>query len=180
MVPVIRTVASALRALGRPVVIDPILVSSTGFRVLRGTSIHALVNDLLPLATLVTPNIPEAEALVGFPLETEADAKAAARRIQEMGAKAVLLKGGHGTGDVVTDLLLDGRTWFRFTHPRIESRSTHGTGCALSAAVTAWLARGEPLNDAVERAIAFVTRAIERAPGLGAGNGPLGHRAAAK
>lgn len=177
-VPAIRTVAALLGKRPRPLVVDPVMVSKSGARLLRTSSIEALLKELLPLAELVTPNLPEAAVLAGFAIHSEDDAKAAARRIQAFGARAVLIKGGHGTGATVVDGLLDGRTWRRFEHERIESRHTHGTGCTLSAAITAFLARGETLPEAVEHGLEFVSRAIRLAPGLGEGAGPLGHHAA--
>jgi hydroxymethylpyrimidine/phosphomethylpyrimidine kinase len=126
----------------------------------------------------VTPNLPEASVLAGLPIRDEADAKLAARRIQAMGPRAVLITGGHAEGPVVVDGLLDGRTWLRFTAPRIETTSTHGTGCTLSSAIAAHLARGADVPEAVTLAIAYVRRALALAPGLGAGAGPLGHHRA--
>ena len=177
-VPLIRLVAQELRKHGAPVVLDPVMVGKSGARLLRPAALHALVRLLLPGATVITPSIPEAEILIGAPIQSEADAKAAARRIQELGPRAVLLKGGYRQGDRVMDGFLDGRTWHRFEGPRLQTTSTHGSGCTLASAIAAYLARGETLPDAVEKAIRFVRLAIEHAPGLGAGRGPLGHRAA--
>ncbi len=177
-VPVIRLLATLLPPAGVPIVLDPVMVAKSGVKLLRATSFDALKHELLPIASLVTPNLPEASALAGFPIRGEKDAKAAARIIQSMGPRAILIKGGHAEGDVVVDGLLDGRTWRRFEGPRQRTAATHGTGCTLSSAIASYLARGETLEDAVEKGIAFVRRAIERAPGIGAGHGPLGHRAA--
>lgn len=179
-VPSVRAVAMLLRRETVPIVIDPLLVSKSGTRLLRSTSLSALIQELFPMAALVTPNLPEASVLAGFPIRSEADVKAAARKIQALGPRAVLIKGGHGEGPDVVDSLLDGRMWHRFSNPRIESRSTHGTGCALSSAIAAYFARGETLPEAVEAGIGFVRRAIALAPGLGAGNGPLAHRKAGR
>jgi hydroxymethylpyrimidine/phosphomethylpyrimidine kinase len=187
-VPAIRVVSAHLRRVAAasgpggapPVVLDPVMVAKSGARLLRATSVSSLLRDLLPVASLVTPNLPEASVLAGFPIRSEADVKAAARRIQSLGAQAVLIKGGHGEGAEVVDGLLDGRTWHRFTHERIETVHTHGTGCTLSSAIAAFLARGENLPDAVERALDYVHRAVCLAPGLGGGHGPLGHREAGR
>jgi hydroxymethylpyrimidine/phosphomethylpyrimidine kinase len=177
-IPVIRTIAAGLRRTPAPVVLDPVMMSRGGTRLLRATSVSSLIKDLLPRASIVTPNLPEASLLAGFPIRNEVDAKRAARVIQALGPQAVLIKGGHGEGAEVVDGLLDGRTWHLFQTSRLETRHTHGTGCALSSAITAHLARGETLPDAVEKALRFVRKAIEEAPGLGSGQGPIGHRAA--
>ena len=132
-------------------------------------------DTLLPMATLLTPNLPEAEVLAGFPVRTEADMRRAAERLAGFGTRAVLLKGGHLEGDTVVDLLFhDGRI-DRFEDRRIASRSTHGTGCTLASAIAAGLAQKMDLKDAVARARAYVRQAIESAPGFGRGHGPLNH-----
>jgi hydroxymethylpyrimidine/phosphomethylpyrimidine kinase len=137
-----------------------------------------LIHELLPLASLITPNLPEASVLAGFAIRNEADAKRAARAIQGLGPRAVLIKGGHSEGSEIVDGLLDGRTWHLYHHERLETVHLHGVGCTLSAAITAWLARGETLPEAVARGLDYVHLAIAAAPGLGSGCGPLGHRAA--
>jgi hydroxymethylpyrimidine/phosphomethylpyrimidine kinase len=130
---------------------------------------------LLPMAALLTPNLPEAEVLVDFPVRVEADMKRAAERLVALGAKAVLMKGGHLAGDRVVDLLFhDGRI-DRFEDARILSRNTHGTGCTLASATAAGLAQKMSLRDAVARARAYVRDAIATAPGYGQGHGPLNH-----
>lgn len=179
-IPVIRAIAAELRRSPAPVVLDPVMISRDGARLLRTTSVSSLIKDLLPRAAIVTPNLPEASLLAGFPIRNEADAKRAARGIQALGPQAVLIKGGHGEGPTVVDGLLDGRTWRLFQTPRLGTRHTYGSGCALSAAIAAWLARGETLPEAVERALKFVRRAIEEGSELGSGQGPIGHRAAGK
>ena len=155
-------------------VMDPVMVSTSGARLLDPDAEASLVTRLVPLATLITPNLHEAAILVGSPIETVEHMSVAARRLVELGADAALIKGGHLEGDAV-DLLWDGvdeRVWRR---PRIDTTHTHGTGCTLSAAAAAGLACGVSVHDAVERAIRFVVRAIESAPGLGGGHGPLNH-----
>ena len=168
-------VADAIEAhrLGR-YVLDPVLVATSGDRLLDPDAEASLVTRLLPLATLVTPNLHEAGVLVGDPLDTLGHMRQAARRLVELGAGAALVTGGHLEGDAV-DVLWDGdaeRIWRR---PRIDTAHTHGTGCTLSAAAAAGLALGASVTDAVDRAIRFVVRAIETAPGLGSGHGPLNH-----
>ena len=135
----------------------------------------ALRNTLLPMATLLTPNLPEAEVLVGFPVRDEAGMRRAAERLAALGAKAVLMKGGHLDGDVVVDLLFQDGRFHRFEDRRIASRHTHGTGCTLASATAAGLAQKMSLVDAFTRARRYVRRAIETAPGYGRGHGPLNH-----
>lgn len=168
-VPAVRTVARALAELSAPVVVDPAFAPTSGVRLLRPSVLEAVVHGLLPGAALVTLNIPEASALAGFAIRSEADAKTAARRIQALGPAAVLLTGGSAEGPTVVDGLLDGRTWHRFEAPRKDARPACGAGGLLSAAVTAWLAGGETLPDAVARAFAFVHRILDA--GWGADQG---------
>jgi hydroxymethylpyrimidine/phosphomethylpyrimidine kinase len=161
--PVVRLVAASLARRGVPAVVDPVLVTRSGPRHLAAPSWAAFLGELLPAAALVTPNLPEASLLAGFPIRGEADAKRAARVIQAHGPRAVLIKGGHAEGAILVDGLLDGRTWRAFAGPRIGDSPVPGAGDALSAAITAYLARGETLPDAVEHGIAFVRRAITAA-----------------
>ncbi len=177
-VPVIRLLASELAALAVPVVLDPEMTGPGEVRLLRRTSLSALVRELLPAVSLVTPNLPEASVLAGFPIRDEEDAKRAARAIQSLGPRAVLIKGGRAEGDEVVDGLLDGWTWSTCRRPRLGGRHVHGVGGTLSAALAAFLAKGETLPDAVTRALAYTHRALAAAPGLTAGFGPLGHREA--
>lgn len=176
---VIGTVASVLKkqAAGVPLVVDPVMVAKGGHRLLLGEAEAALRDTLLPMAALLTPNLPEAEALVGFPVRDEAGMRRAAERLLSLGSKAVLMKGGHLAGDRVVDLLFHAGRVDRFEDARIESRSTHGTGCTLASAIAAGLAQKMPLYDAVARARTYVRRAIETAPGFGRGHGPLNHAA---
>jgi len=172
----VSTVARAIRDLRLAnYVMDPVMVATSGDRLLDADAESALAQELLPLATLVTPNLHEAEILTGASVTTLEEMGTAARRLVEMGAGAALVKGGHlGKGEAV-DLLWDGSgeaTWHRV---RMETPHTHGTGCTLSAAVAAGLARGLPLPESVEHAVDFVARAISTAPGLGAGHGPVNH-----
>lgn len=166
-VPVIRLVARDLSAAGVPVVIDQPVATRAGAPLLRSTSATAFLRELLPLANLVTPNLPEASLLAGFPIRGEGDAKRAARAIQQLGPRAVLIKGGHADGDIVVDGLLDGRTWSTFRHPRLQVERPEGAGGLVSAAVAAYLARGETLPEAVAAALDFVHRELAAACGAG-------------
>lgn len=171
---IVRVVARAVKVRKSPVVVDPVMLSSHGRALLPEAAVAVLRDELLPRAALVTPNLPEAEALTGCAIRTEEDLRRAACLLREMGARAVLIKGGHRAGDA-TDVLFDGAEWHEYPAPRIQSRHTHGTGCTYSAAIAAGLARGDALVDAVARAKRFVHEAIRTAPGLGGGAGPLNH-----
>ncbi len=174
---VIETVADSLRrrAPGVPLVVDPVMVAKGGHRLLLNAAETALRDVLLPMAALLTPNLPEAEVLAGFPVRTEADMRRAAEHLAGLGARAVLMKGGHLEGDHVVDLLFHEGRFDRFEDARIASRSTHGTGCTLASAIAAGLAQKMSLLDSVARARAYVRAAIETAPGFGRGHGPLNH-----
>jgi len=163
-------------ARGVPVIVDPVMVAKGGAPLLSNEANSALRLRLVPRAALLTPNAPEAEALTGLSVRGPEDLGPAADALLAMGAGAVLLKGGHLEGDTVVDLLrtADG-VERRFESPRIDSRNTHGTGCTLASAIAAGIADGLRLEDAVARARAYVIRAIETAPGLGKGHGPLNH-----
>lgn len=171
---IVRVVAQAAADWKFPLVVDPVLVSKHAHALLPPDAIDALRAELLPRAALLTPNIPEAEALTGMAIRGDDELRRAACRLREMGARAVLIKGGHREGDA-TDVLFDGTHWHEFAARRLETRHTHGTGCTYSAAITAGLARGESLVDAVARAKRFVHEAIRTSPGLGSGAGPLNH-----
>ena len=168
-------VAERLRAhRARPVVLDPVMIAKSGDALLQPEARAALVREVLPLAAVVTPNLHEAAALAGMPVDAEADMEEAARRIHALGPRAVLVKGGH-LKDTATDILWDGTTLIRFPAPRLDSTSTHGTGCTLSAAIAAGLARGDALPAAVRRAKAYVTAAIREGFQAGRGVGVLRH-----
>lgn len=171
----VSAVAAEVRRHGlRPYVMDPVMVATSGDRLLEEDAVASLVRELLPLADLVTPNLHEAAILADMPVATLVDMRSAAERIRRLGAAAVLIKGGHLEHEAI-DLLLDAsgeRLWRR---PHIDTAHTHGTGCTLSAAITAGLARGDALPDAVDRAVRYVSRAIASAPGLGQGHGPINH-----
>ena len=183
-VEIIEGVADAIEAEAlKRYVLDPVMVATSGSRLLAPAAERAIVDHLLPLCEIVTPNLPEALVLLGESRTltaervnaSEEDLRGYASALVERGARAALVKGGHLMGDEVVDVLYDGdrcRVWRR---PRIDTTSTHGTGCTLSAAIAAGLARGQPLHEAVERGLDFVARALATAPGLGAGHGPLNH-----
>ena len=172
----IEAVAASLAGAGLPVVVDPVMVAKGGAHLLPATALSAFKREVLPLASLLTPNLPEAEALTGLRIASLADMHRAADMLLTLGVPAVLLKGGHGEGEMVTDLLATEAGVTAFTHPRLHTRHTHGTGCTLSTAVACGLAAGLALAASVQRARDYVQAAIAAAPGLGAGHGPLGHR----
>ncbi len=171
----IAAVADVLADANIPVVLDPVMVAKGGAALLDDSAHQAMIDRLLPLAAVLTPNIPELATLTGRTIETEADALAAGRALVSTGVRAVLVKGGHLDGEEVVDWLLTPDFEQRFTAPRIRSRHTHGTGCTLASAIATALAQGQTLSDAVAQARTYVRTAIKAAPQLGAGHGPLGH-----
>jgi hydroxymethylpyrimidine/phosphomethylpyrimidine kinase len=176
-VPTIEAVCAEIEqsAPGVPLVADPVMVAKGGHRLLQEDAVEALKRRLLPLATVITPNIPEAEVLSGRAIRDEADMRAAAEAMLELGVPAVLLKGGHMEGEVLVDLLVTRAGMERFESARIRSRHTHGTGCTLASALAAGLAQGMSLSAATARARDYVRAAMLAAPGYGAGHGPLNH-----
>jgi hydroxymethylpyrimidine/phosphomethylpyrimidine kinase len=173
---IIGEVAERLRAHGHDgkLVLDPVMMAKSGDPLLQPDARAALIKELLPLALVVTPNLHEAEALAGMPVVTESDMEEAARRILALGAKNVLVKGGH-LRDAATDILWSGRDFTRFTAARLSSSSTHGTGCTFASAIAASLARGYALRDAISEAKAYVTAAIREGFQAGRGVGALRH-----
>ncbi|MCU1261887.1 MAG: phosphomethylpyrimidine kinase [Bryobacterales bacterium] len=167
---IVQALASAAERFGFPLVVDPVMLSKGG-AALGTMNLRALI----PHAALITPNLSEAAALSGFPVDSVSDMRRAAAALHDLGARAVLVKGGHLEGEQAIDVLLYEGRYSEFPAPRIETPHTHGTGCAYSAAITALLACGLVLPKAVERAKAFVTAAIRTNPGLGLGAGPLNH-----
>ena len=155
-------------------VVDPVMVAKSGDRLLREDAVEALRTRLIPLAAVVTPNIPEAEALTGLKIETDEDVRRAAEAIVQLGARAVVVKGGHREGPA-TDLFYDGVRFQEFSAPRIDTVNTHGTGCTFASAVAAGLARGLEVVESVELAKDYVTEAIRRSFPVGHGHGPLHH-----
>ncbi len=177
--PTIRAVAAALRARGCDrLVVDPVMLAKGGASLIDPDAVRTLVDEVFPLALVVTPNVPEAEALVGAELRTEADFRRAAEAIRGMGPRVVVMKGGHSPANPAgesVDFAWDGREWRAFTGPRSPDRNTHGTGCTFSAAIAALLARGLEPFEAIGQAKRFITEAIRTAPGLGCGHGPVNH-----
>ncbi|HEX9620534.1 MAG TPA: bifunctional hydroxymethylpyrimidine kinase/phosphomethylpyrimidine kinase [Polyangiaceae bacterium] len=174
----IRAVARAYErwARGAALIVDPVMVAKGGQLLLDPSAQGTLLDRLLPLASLVTPNVSEARALTGLSIESPSDLERAADRLLSMGLEAVLVKGGHLASEIVVDLLrtADGDE-VRLEAPRIDTRHTHGTGCTLASAIATGVAEGLRLSDAVRRAHAYVQRAIATAPGFGKGHGPLNH-----
>lgn len=158
-----------------PLVVDPVMVASSGDRLLDAGAERVIRDALLPLAAVVTPNLDEAELLTGLTVRTVDQMQRAGEALMAAGAGAALVKGGHLEGDILTDLLVTADGARRFEHPRLATTSTHGTGCTLSAALAAGLALGHPLAEATATALDYVHRAIAAAPGLGRGHGPVDH-----
>lgn len=172
----IMAVADNLEGLDAPIVVDPVMVAKGGAELLQTDAVAALKARLLPMARLLTPNIPEAEALGGISIDNREAAGRAAAALSGMGPKAVLIKGGHMPGDTITDLLFEGGNLVEeFASPRIDTPHTHGTGCTLASAIATGLAQGQGLTEAVARARDYVVEAIRTAPGYGSGHGPLNH-----
>jgi hydroxymethylpyrimidine/phosphomethylpyrimidine kinase len=176
----IRVVAEQLRKFGaRNIVLDPVMVAQSGDRLLQDDAVGAITEYLMPLADVVTPNIPEAEVLIGGRIRSLEDRRAAARDLGRFGSRSVLIKGGHGEEKDSSDLLYVCREnrFVAFAADRIVSRNTHGTGCTLSSAIAAFLAKGDSLEDAVRRAKEYISQAIRAAAGytLGRGHGPVHH-----
>jgi hydroxymethylpyrimidine/phosphomethylpyrimidine kinase len=172
----VEAVARAAAGFKFPLVVDPVMVSKHGLSLLPNAAVAAVRELLLPRAFLITPNVPEAEALTGMEISSLEDMRLAACRLRDMGARAVLIKGGHLEGDA-TDLLFAAAEWHEFPAPRVATPHTHGTGCTYSAAITACLALGLPLVAAVARAKRFIHEAILTNPRLGKGSGPVNHHA---
>ncbi len=174
---VIQAVAQTLIAHARniPLVVDPVMEAKGGASLLEDEAANTLMVSLFPLATLITPNAPEAASLTGFPVETVADCVQAGQSLLATGVQSVLVKGGHLQGETVTDVLIGRESAQRLTAPRLNTTSTHGTGCTLATAIAVGLAQGMPMIDAIRRARSYVQEAIRTAPGFGRGHGPLNH-----
>jgi hydroxymethylpyrimidine/phosphomethylpyrimidine kinase len=174
---VIAAVARALQGVSTPIVLDPVMIATSGAELVEPEAVAALRAELFLRATLITPNLPELAHLAGRTLPTHAAMVEAAQELAAACRTAVLAKGGHADSEQITDVLIvPGEAPVSFTHARIATRHTHGTGCTLSSAIATLLGRGEPLAVAVARARNYVRMAIEAAPGYGAGSGPLGHQ----
>ncbi len=173
---IVEAVAEIALEFDFPLVVDPVMISKHGAPLMAEDAREAVRERLLPRAYLVTPNLAEAEALAGFAIRDVSGMRRAAEALARRGARAVLVKGGHLEGAAVDVLYQDG-VWHEFTAPRIDTPHTHGTGCTYSAAITAGLAQGATLLEAVSRAKAYITEAIRTAPRLGSGSGPVNHHA---
>jgi hydroxymethylpyrimidine/phosphomethylpyrimidine kinase len=173
---IVEAVAATIVELDLPdIVVDPVMVATGGDRLLEEDAIEAIKRELMPHTRVLTPNVPEAEALSGMGIASVDDMRSAARRILASGPRVVLVKGGHLPGSESVDVVVTAHDSFELRRPRVESTSTHGTGCTLSSAIAANLALGLELQPALERAREYVDGAIRHAPGLGRGHGPLGH-----
>jgi hydroxymethylpyrimidine/phosphomethylpyrimidine kinase len=175
---IVEAIAEAASGFAFPLVVDPVMISKHGDALVSADARIAIATILIPRAALITPNLAEAAALTGVEIRDEAGMRDAIRRLRDMGARSILVKGGHLAG-AATDILLDGDDWYEFPAPRIATIHTHGTGCTFSAAITAELAAGAAIPNAVARAKTFIWEAIRSNPGLGRGSGPVNHHAVA-
>jgi hydroxymethylpyrimidine/phosphomethylpyrimidine kinase len=175
---IIRAIRDDLRRFrAKNIVLDPVMVSKSGYQLLRPESLSA-VKELAAIACVITPNIPETALLCGFPVETESDVRKAAEKIAGLGAKHVLIKGGHRLGANAADTLFTAGKFVTFQTERIDTKHTHGTGCTLSSAIACRLARGDSAEEAVRFAKDYITQAIKDAYPVGGGTGPVGHLSA--
>ncbi|MBX7150194.1 bifunctional hydroxymethylpyrimidine kinase/phosphomethylpyrimidine kinase [bacterium] len=172
---IIETVARGLIRHGiKKYVLDPVMIAKSGDKLLQDSAITTLINQLIPLAWIITPNIPEAEELTGDQISTLDAMEIACKKIYSMGARSVIVKGGHLKGRAV-DVFFDGKKFHHFSSHRIRSKNTHGTGCTFSAAITAFLAKGFSAYESVKRAKDYITKAIEHSFPIGKGHGPVDH-----
>lgn len=174
----VRAVAEAYEAFGNgvPMVLDPVMIAKGGAALLADDAVEVVASQLLPRAVIVTPNAPEAERLTDLEVrDLDGQINAAEKLVEELGAHAALIKGGHIDGDIIRDVLLTREGYRIFEGPRIATKATHGTGCTLASAIAAYIAQGAPIEQAVEKARAYLIGAIRYAPGLGRGHQPLGH-----
>ena len=175
-IPLIEIIGESLKAFTLPpIVLDPVMISKSGYRLLNQDAQDSLVQHLFPLAEVVTPNIYESEALIKTKIQNIEEMKDAARKILELGAKKVVVKGGHLGGDIATDILFDGSEFKALESRRFHTKNTHGTGCTFSSAIAANLALGKDFFDAVAYAKQYITGAIEHALPIGKGHGPTHH-----
>ena len=173
---IVEAVSATVAALELPnLVVDPVMIAKGGQRLLDDDAVQTLRSELLPRALIVTPNVPEAEALSGASIRSLDDMRRAARHIRRLGPSVVVVKGGHLDGDLSIDVVCAEGEEFELSGPRLASRHTHGTGCTFSAAIAAGLALGRSVSEALREARAYLQGAIEHAPGYGAGHGPLNH-----
>ncbi len=172
---IIETVAAGVAIFKiKKLVIDPVMVAKSGDKLLQDSAVRSLISKLIPLAYVITPNIPEAEVLTGEKIVSIEDMEKACRRIRDMGSRCVVVKGGHLKKEAI-DVLFDGKRMYRLKSPRIRSKNTHGTGCTFSAAITAHLAKGWTVIDAVQSSKRYITAAIKNAYPIGRGHGPVHH-----
>ena len=173
---IVESVAAAVTDLEIPLlVVDPVMLATSGDRLLDDEAVAAMTSELFGRALVVTPNIPEAEALTGVEIRSDTNRREAARVIASFGARNVIIKGGHLATTDISDLLFDGRDFHDLHNERVQGGTTHGTGCSFAAAITSHLALGQSLPDAIRMAQRYIAGAIRRAPGLGRGHGPLNH-----
>jgi len=175
---IIKVVAENIKKFGwNNIVLDPVMIAKGGASLLQQEAVQALKEHLLPIATVVTPNVPEAEVLTGMEIHNIQDSKEAAKELHRLGAKYVLMKGGHAAyqGNEVIDFLFDGEQFIEYKSERIDSKQTHGSGCTFASAVTAGLANGYPIEEAVREAKKFISIAIEQQLNIGSGHGPTNH-----
>ena len=172
----IKAISEALREIKDlpPIILDPVMVSTSGYKLLSDDAKETLIKELFPLATLITPNLPEVEEILGIKVEDMEEMKEAAKELKKLGAKYVLIKGGHLKNDA-TDLLFDGENFIYFKEQKINTNNTHGTGCTLSSAIAANLAKGMKIEDAVREGKEYITLAIKHSFKLGHGSGPTNH-----
>lgn len=156
------------------IVVDPVMVAKGGCALMMDNSVKTLIDNIIPLADILTPNIPEAQAITGMNIKTIDDMKTTAKQIYNMGAKNVIIKGGHLDGDAV-DILYDGKDYYTYTSQRIQTKNTHGTGCTFSSAIASCLANGMNIYDAVSNAKDYITNAIKYSLNIGKGHGPTNH-----
>lgn len=156
------------------IVVDPVMYAKNGCPLMHPTSVSCLIKSIIPLADVLTPNIPEAEKIADMTISTLADMETAAKKIHDMGCKAVVVKGGHSVGDAI-DVLFDGNKIYHYETSRIDTKNTHGTGCTFSSAIASQLANGVKINEAVDKAKKYVTTAISHSLPIGKGNGPTHH-----
>ena len=172
----VRSVARTIEELRLPApVLDPVIISTAGVRLLDPRGKSALVEFLIPMTRVITPNVPEAQALTGIRVSSDKDLRAAAKRLVAMGARAAVIKGGHRDGNLSVDLMFDGRRFVEFSTPRVSGQGAHGTGCAFAAAIAAYLACGTDLETAVRGAKRYVTAALKKSFRLGGGRPLLDH-----
>jgi hydroxymethylpyrimidine/phosphomethylpyrimidine kinase len=174
----VSTVLEAWQAVGAnaPIVLDPVMIAKGGASLLAKDAVAVIRDQLIPIAAMVTPNAPEAEALTGVEVrDLDGQMSAAEILVEQLGAYSALVKGGHIAGETVRDVLLTREGYRVFESPRIDTRATHGTGCTLASAIAAHVAQGAAIEPAVEKARAYLMEALRHAPGLGRGHGPLGH-----